>query len=352
MKRRVVLGLVLAFALVGVFVLSQASTQAQGFPSLGFTLYQGSVTVAGEPAEDGLEIQARIVGTDYVSAVGVTNGGRYIALQVGPQSNADGNAVEFTLENQIVATVDDIYFLPDCSLEACPNGRIFDLNFATVPLEPTPVPSLPARYSGFISAAGSTPPDSTVFSIKIGETYEVIGGSLSRGEFSIIVDPQDMLLIGLPVEFFLGGLKAPQTVPYQSGEIVGDLILTFDALPTPTPVPAPPPPATSTPLPAPTPIPTAMPEPTRTPTPMPAATPAPTPTSTPTPIPAPIPETPVLEATETPVPQIEDETDGGSGLCNANPGGPASGGQLGLLLVPVTLALWVFIRRRSGAREQ
>jgi hypothetical protein len=44
--------------------------------------------------------------------------------------------------------------------------------------------------------------------------------------------------------------------------------------------------------------------------------------------------------------EVEDE---GGGLCSANPGGPASAGQIGLLLAPVALALWVGIRRRTAA---
>ena len=74
MKRRVISGFVLAFALLGVFVPGQASIDAQGFPSLGFILYQGSVTVAGQPVEDGLEIRARVVGTSWESRAVTTSG--------------------------------------------------------------------------------------------------------------------------------------------------------------------------------------------------------------------------------------------------------------------------------------
>ena len=63
MKRKVVPALLLAVVFVGVLAAGSSPTRAQGFPSLGFTLYQGSVTVAGQPAEDGLEIKARILGT-------------------------------------------------------------------------------------------------------------------------------------------------------------------------------------------------------------------------------------------------------------------------------------------------
>ena len=41
---------------------------------------------------------------------------------------------------------------------------------------------------------------------------------------------------------------------------------------------------------------------------------------------------------------IQDEQEEG-GLCAANPGGPASPGQLGLILSPLGLALWLRIKR-------
>jgi len=55
-----------------------------------------------------------------------------------------------------------------------------------------------------------------------------------------------------------------------------------------------------------------------------------------------------IQATEAETSQflrgIEDEQEGG-GLCAANPGGPASPGQLGLILSPLGLALWLRIKR-------
>lgn len=347
MKRRVVSFLLLAVMLVGVIAASSASTHAQGFPSLGFTLYQGSVTVAGQPAADGLEIRARIVGSPEGFSVVTTENGRYIALQVGPASGADGSDVEFVLENQVVASTRDTYFLPNCGPDPCPASRVFDLVFSTAPVEPTPVPSLPARYAGFVSAGGAVPPDSSQLTVRIGSSYEVTGGTISGGDFSIIVDPQDISLTGVPIEFFLGGNRASQTVPYQPGEIVSNVILTFPALPTPTPVPTPVPTATSVPEPTATPAPTATPQPTRTPTPVPTGTPSPTPTATPTALPVPPTAAPQVEGT--PASEVHDEEDeNGGGLCSANPGGPASAGQIGLLLAPVALALWVGIRRKTA----
>jgi hypothetical protein len=362
MKRRVVSTLLLTIMLIGVIAAGSTSTSAQGFPSLGFTLYQGSVTVAGQPAADGLEIRARIIGTTYESRTVTTSGGRYIALQVGPLESANGNQIEFILENQIVATTQDTYFLPNCAAEPCPASRVFDLTFSTTPVEPTPVPSLPARYSGFISAGGSIPPDGTSLTVRIGSSYEATGGTVSDGDFSIIVDPQDISLTGAPIEFFLAGIKASRTVPYQPGEILSNVILTFPALPTPTPtpVPTPIPTATSVPTPTPTPEPTATPEPTPTPTPEPTATPEPTrtptpvptstpvPTATPTPTPIPATATATPEPTATPVVEVIEEDEGGGGLCSANPGGPASGGQIGLLLAPLALAFWVRMKRKTA----
>ena len=346
MKRRVVTALLLAFMLVGVLAAGSTSTRAQGFPSLGFTLYQGSVTVAGQPAVDGLEIRARIVGGAYETRIVTTKNGRYIALQVGPIEGSNGEQLEFLLENQIISTTVDTYFLPNCGQIACPTTRVFDLVFSSVPIEPTPVPSLPARYSGFVSVGGAIPPDGTPLTVRIGSTYEVTGGTVTDGDFSIIVDPQDIGLTGAPMEFFLGGNRAAQTVPYQPGEIATNIILTFSALPTPTPAPTPRPTATPVPVPTATPAPTATPQPTRTPTPVPTSTPQPTPTATPTPIPATA--VPQVENTPTPASNVEDEG-GSGGLCGANPGGPASVGQLGLLLSPLALALWVGIKRRMAS---
>lgn len=337
MKRRVVTALLLAVLFAGVVGAGSTSTRAQGFPSLGFTLYQGSVTVAGQPAADGLEIRARIVGTSHVSPVVTTENGRYIALQLGPVENVDGSEIEFVLENQIVATTRDTYFIPNCGAEPCPQSRVFNVVFASAPLVPTAVPSLPARYSGFISAGGALPPDSSSLTVRIGSSYEVTGGSISGDDFSIIVDPQDISLTGTAVEFFLGGIRSTQTVPYQPGEILANIILTFSSLPEPTPVPTPVPEPTATPAP------TATPQPTRTPTPVPTNTPAPTATATPTPFPPTA--TPQVETTATPV----SGGDEGGGLCSANTGGPASVGQIGILLAPLALALWVGIRRRTAA---
>jgi hypothetical protein len=49
----------------------------------------------------------------------------------------------------------------------------------------------------------------------------------------------------------------------------------------------------------------------------------------------------------TPVVEVVEEDEGGGGLCSANPGGPASGGQIGLLLAPLALAFWVRMRRKT-----
>ncbi len=199
--------------------------------------------------------------------------------------------------------------------------------------------------------------------IRIGSSYEAIGGSVLGGDFSIIVDPQDIAFTGAPIEFFLAGMKASQTVPYQPGEIVSNIILTFGALSTPTPVPTPVPTATSVPTPTSTPEPTATPEPTRTPTPVPTSTPAPTATPTPTAIPVIATATAIPEPTAMPVvvdvvvdvveglgDQDEDEhlREPGGGLCSANPGGPASGGQIGLLLAPLALGFWIRMKRKTA----
>ena len=89
---------------------------------------------------------------------------------------------------------------------------------------------------------------------------------------------------------------------------------------------------TSTPVPTVTPTPT--PEPTRTPTPTP--TPTMLPTSTPTPTPIAIATAPIVENTSE---GAEEEEESG-GICSAREGGPASLGNLALLLAPLALLGW------------
>jgi hypothetical protein len=45
---------------------------------------------------------------------------------------------------------------------------------------------------------------------------------------------------------------------------------------------------------------------------------------------------------------VVDDNEAGGGLCSANPGGPASGGQIGLLLAPLALAFWVRARQKTA----
>ena len=388
MNTRALVAFILIAVLAGVSTSGLPAVKAQP-PSLGFTLYQGWVTVAGEPAEDGLEIKARIVGKAYVSGTVQTSGGRYIALKVGPVEGANGSKLEFILEDQVVATTQDTYALPNCGSDPCPSSRVFDINFSAGPVPPTPVPSLPARYSGFMSADGQTPSDSAPFTVRIGSNYEVTDGRVVGGDFSVIVDPQDMSLSGTPVEFFLYDVKASQSVAYQPGAIVRDLWLTFAGVPTPIPV--------STATPEPTAEPTATPEATAVPTVAPKAVPTPVstevptavaasvstvvPTAVPTPVP-PVAPTAVPTAISVPFPTptsgfitkdeiVENLLDGDplseiysgeydaderkqiiaeageGGMCAANPGGPASPGQLGLILSPLGLALWLRIKRHQ-----
>ncbi len=357
--------LAFALALAALLTVRPSPAAAQQIPSLAFILYQGSVTVAGQPAEDGLEIYVRIVGTGYQSRTVVTEGGRYIALPVGPLDAGAGKPMEFVLNNQVVATTVDTFFPPNCSSVACPRSVVFDLVFSSAPVEPTPVPSAPARYAGFFaSTGGSSPPEGAVFVARVGD-YESPAGTITGDTFTVFVSPNDLSLNDAPVEFYLGGLRAFETVPYQPGAVVNDVLLSFPAFPAPTPTPTPTPtpvPATPTPTPTPvppTPTPTPVPPtptpvpptatpvptpaPTRTPTPTPPPTPSPTPTATPTPLP--LPPTAMPEPTATPAPTETPEGTGG-GLCSANPGGPAGIGVLGLLLAPAALALWGAIRRR------
>ena len=350
---------------LGAMAWAASTARAQGPPSLGFTLYQGSVTVAGLPAEDGSEIRARIPSMGYESTVVATSGGRYNALQIGPITGASGQELEFVLGDQVVAITVDNYYSPNCSSEACPTSRVFNISFVSAPVPPTPVPSLPARYSGYVSADGAIPSDSAPFTVRIGAEYEVTGGTLNGGDFSIIVDPKDGALSGETVEFFLYDVKAPQTSTYQPGAIVSDLWLTFAGVPIPTAVPEVLPMATAVSQATPEPAPEPTPEPTLIPMVAATATSIPEPTSVPTPEPTPIPtaapvptSTPVVitefdadevaEAVDEEVSRddVAEEFDP-EGMCAANPGGPASGGQLALILSPLGLALWLGIKRHG-----
>ena len=96
------LGATLALAVVLLALFSTDDANAQAPPSLAFVIYQGDITVGGQPIADGLEIVAK-VGDTFLSSTVITNNGRYVGLVVGPSPASVGGTIEFILEGQIIA---------------------------------------------------------------------------------------------------------------------------------------------------------------------------------------------------------------------------------------------------------
>ena len=274
------------------------------------TIYSGNATVAGLPAPDGLQVHARI--RDYQSETVTVQGGRYLALVVQPPNDSyDKGIVTFHVDG-VKAAEFDVYRVGGIPTVE-PN---FDLSFATLPQAtptPTPVPPAPtptprvahpSAYSGNIIIAGVPVPRDAVLVARIGE-YESLPAIVDDGAYTgLVLDPQNLSLLGAKVEFFLNGFKSGVFSRYVSGKSFRDFDLIFVGIPTPTVTPTPT--ATATPVP-PTPTPTASPTPTATLTPVPPTQTAtatrtpvpPTPTATPTPTPTPVPPTSTPTATAT-----------------------------------------------------
>ncbi|MCH8247894.1 MAG: hypothetical protein IH951_16030, partial [Bacteroidetes bacterium] len=112
---------------------------------------------------------------------------------------------------------------------------------------PTPLAALPALYSGFVIVAGGTVPDRPELVARIGD-YQSLPASIDGEQYrNLVVDPDDIGLVGQTVEFFLNGVKARNTDAYESGKVDRDFDLVFIGLPTPTATPTVTP--TSTPVP-------------------------------------------------------------------------------------------------------
>jgi hypothetical protein len=142
--------------------------QPQALPEYP-NVFSGSVTIAGEPAPDGVEIFAR-VGSSYQSNVArpgfeaherpivLTEGGRYENLKVQPTgTNNIGRSITFfaTYGNGEVQAAETLNFQPGPFFE---NNH--DLTFAALPpgaAEPTPVSTTEATTP---TPAEPTPPPS------------------------------------------------------------------------------------------------------------------------------------------------------------------------------------------------
>ena len=356
--------------------------QAQGGPPPIPATYSGGATSAGVPVPDGLIITARI--EDYTSVPVVVEAGRYDFLQVGPpDATYSGKTITFHLDG-VQADQTDSFRAGSAKLS-------FNLTFPRIP-EPTPTPSpiptatpiptptpmvaLPAVYSGLIIIAGGTVPEGAVLVAQVGPYQSLPAVIEGEGYRNLVVDPDDLSLVGQPVEFFLNGGKSRTSDLYRSGSFNRDFDLVFVEVPTPTATPTPPtatrapPTATLAPLMA---TPTAVP-PTATssPTPVPpTATPSPTPvplepepTATPTPV-APTPTQPPVSPTATPTeesttptsatasatleaatPSPEPSGGGGCGSTYGQASPMAGAGNLMFLLAPLALIVGWRSRRQ------
>ena len=143
-------------------------------------------------------------------------------------------------------------------------------------------PPLPHAFYGTVTIGGAPAPVGTLISAQVGGvdcgnyTVSVVGQYGNPAELDYLVVQGD-IETGATIDFYIDGIKADQTYPFEVGGGPTELDLTS---PTPTPTPAPSPPPAETPTPAPDP-PSA-----ETPTPAPDLPPAETLTPTPSPLPA------------------------------------------------------------------
>ena len=378
-----------AFAALVLFSESE-SVSAQGTLPIFFN---GTVTVAGQPAPDGYSVFARITGTGgeaYQSPSVVTSGGNYSYLSVGPpppqrfgaRSPFNNQEITFYLDG-VPANETATYTASDQPADLItlnltfaglptPTPTITPIPTATpVPPTATPVPEhtpMPTVAdqmtfsTGLIVAlSGDVPADATL-TARVGDYRSEPATIAPDGKYyGLIVDAKDPGLIGQEIKFFLNGIEARTTRTFESGAVVSsfDIIFALPEIPTATPTPEPPTPVpTATPIPeppTPTPEPTAEPAPepptptpeppTATPSPpmpppAPTAEPAPEPTSTAEPEPT---ATPEPEPTNTPIargetaPPPPPEQSGGCGSATSNlPFGTAAA-NLALLLAPLGL---------------
>ena len=208
--------------------------------------YSGRVGIVGSsPILDGLLVTARI--EEYVSQPVVVSNGRYQALLVAPgDSTFSGKTITFHLDG-VQANETDTF----TSAKFSPS---FDLTFPRRP-EPTPTPTIaptatpiptatperarPAVYSGPIAVVGSTVPKGAVLVARIG-SYESPPALIQGQDYrNLVVDPNDISLVGQTIEFFLNGVKSGNTDEYESGKFSGGFGLVFEGVPAPTPTQTP-----------------------------------------------------------------------------------------------------------------
>jgi hypothetical protein len=379
MKVRLAGMLIVTAVLAGLIVGIGGMANAQDLPKAQFLNLYGSITIEDGTDPNGMLIVARI--GDWESrplVIGNPTAGEYQSILIDAPDDLVGGDISFRIENQIDANETTKFLFIPTTIDAegnvlnvysngklvtkaswsYPQQRKVDLTFASAPISTptiTPIPASPTStpvvlrptfYEGRIRTGSVPPPDGTLIHAVI-DDYVSQFASVFDGEYFLTVDPFFEAYLGRTVQFFIGDIKALQSIPFESGTHVENFILAFPPLPTPTPTPTLTPTLVPTETPVPptvTPTPTPTPEPTRTPTPTPTPTAVPTSTPTPTPI---ADLTATVEAEETAEAIVAAAADSGS--CSAREGGPAGLGNVALLLAPLALLAWRRLERKAGS---
>ena len=342
-------------------ILAQTNTPTpQTGPPQGVPQIPMVVTGEAVGAPDGFKVVARIVKgiAVYESEPGEVEDERYFVTVGPPDARFISEEIVFFLEG--VEANERLRHVPGV------NQFNFNLTFEEIPvatLTPTPVPVLPATYSGTIVVAGQAVTSDMVLLVRVGSYQSPPAAILENGVFvNLVIITEDEDLIGAPVEFFLNGEAStpPAIGVFEPGaRRVVDLVF-GEVPPTETPLP------TNTPLPTATPEPTETPLPTETPVPPTATVVPPTlvagpptatavpPTATPEPTATPVPTNTPVPPTATPVPVVvetpdEEEEGGGGGICSSTSGLPfeQSAANMLVLFAPVVMLGGAkYVRRR------
>ena len=313
-------------AMAGEGALAQTNTPTpDGQPPQGVPQIPMVITGEAVGAPDGFKVVARIVkeAAVYESQPSVIQNQRYFLTVGPPDSRFIAEEIVILLEG--VEANERIRHAPGVNLFN------FTLNFPEIPsatLTPTPVPVLPATYSGTIVVAGQAVSPDMALVVRVGSYQSPPAAILDSGEFiNLVILTDDENLIGAPVEFFLNG--QPSTPPaigvFEPGaRRVVDLV--FGSVPpTETPVP-----------------PTATPEPTNTPVP---------PTATPEPTNTPVPPTATPEPE--PVPEVEGEEDENrGGVCSSTSGLPFGESAANMLALFAPVVMLGGVKYMRGRRRQ
>ena len=266
--------LILSFAFVALIERQQVEAVGGSIPPWP-VIYTGAVTLAGQPAPDGMYVVGKMPG--YVSVPAEVKNGRISGLAVGgPDVSYRGRTITFELRNSedgidggVIANETDVFLIyPSPMLK-----KDFDLNFpafptptplptatatatpvptATPPATATPIAVGPIVYSGMLVASGGQISDGASLTARVGN-YSSAPVEVKSSQFiSLIIDLEDPAYTGEEVTFYLDGIKARTTAKYEVGPTIRNIDLIFMDLPDL---------ATSTPLPMPTtpPAPTAVP---------------------------------------------------------------------------------------------